>query len=89
MTASFEKRLVAIEVKRKSRLPKTVSVIFDEYTADVEAWPTRFTLTRQPGETHADFEQRAKADAGRLGARLIAMTRQRYKELMARVNEEY
>lgn len=89
MTASFEKRLVAIEAKRKSQLPKTVSVIYDADRADVEAWPTRFSLARKPDETPADFERRARADAGRLGARLVAMTRQRYNELMARVNEEY
>jgi hypothetical protein len=89
MTASFKKRLVAIEVKRKSQLPKTVSVIYDEDTADVEAGPTRFTLTRRADETPADFERRLKADAGRLGARMVAMTRQRFKELMAHLEEEY
>jgi hypothetical protein len=89
MTARFKRRLVAIEVKRKSQLPRTVSVIYDEDTADVEAGPARFTLTRPPGETPADFERRAKADAGRLGARMVAMTRQRFRELVAHLEEEY
>jgi hypothetical protein len=86
----FEKRLARLEAARNIRFQgRRVGVIFDADEADIDAGSLRYKRTRDVDETPADFKRRIMIEAGKLGSQLIAMTRQEFNEIAARLEEEF
>jgi hypothetical protein len=85
----FKSRLSRLEAARNIRFQgRRVGVIFDADEADIDAGSLRYKRTRDVDETPADFKRRIMAEAGKLGSKLIAMTREEFNEIAARLEEE-
>jgi len=86
---SFEKRLSRLETAHNVRFQgRWVGVIFDTNVAHVHGGGVCYERPRLGDETPADFERRIIVEAGKLGSQLIAMTRQEFNEVAARLEKE-
>jgi S-adenosylmethionine hydrolase len=84
----FERRLCALEATRSIIFHgRDVLVIFDADEARIHAGAVRHERARISDETPDDFERRVAIEAGRFGSRLITMTRQKFDEIAARLEE--
>jgi len=85
----FERRLSRLEAAHNVRFQgRHVGVIFDADEADIDAGSLRYKRTRDVDETPADFKRRIMVEAGKLGSQLIAMTREKFNDIVARLEEE-
>jgi hypothetical protein len=84
----FERRLSRLEAAHNVRFRRQVGVIFDADEADIDAGSLRYKRTRDVDESPDEFQHRIMVEAAKHGSKVIAMTREEFNEIVARLEEE-